>query len=284
MRYIHTFFLFFLYVLSCSDGFAQQNPQKYVIGHWSGGLGICLTSVLNHLFHCEQTQQIPVVFWGKNSPYYTSEGLNGSKNSWEYYFEPVSHLRYEKDDPINYYCLADTSGSFAYYKLSQEKRDLAHSLIQKYIKPNAVVRSKVDRFYKTYLENKKTIGIHIRGTDKKTEEEPVSASRMVRVALKYADENTQFLIATDEQKILNELIALLAGRTVVYYNCTRSQDGNPLHDTSHGRSRSQIAQNGEDVVVEMLLLSKCDIFLHTFSNVSAIPLYFNPSLEHVALR
>ena len=105
---------------------------------------------------------------------------------------------------------------------------------------------------------------------------------MVQEALKYADKDTQFLIATDEKKIFDELIALLADRKVIYYECARSKNGQPLHTAE--RSRTLVAQNGEDVVIEMILLSKCNIFLHTLSNVSAVPLYFNPWLQHVTLR
>lgn len=274
----------------CVNVSSAEQMQKYVIGHWSGGLGVCFHSVLNHICYCEHTQQTPVVYWGSDSLYYTPEGFNGyHENGWDYYFEPISSLRYEKGDTINYY-VQNVIVNFNYHALDEEHRNQAHELIQKYIKPNSIVQSKIDKFYNEHLANKKTIGIHIRGTDKVIEEKPVSAHRMVQEALKYADEETQFFIATDEKKILNELITLLADRKVIYYECARSEDGQPLHQlySKHRQTRvaqkTQVAQNGEDVVIEMILLSKCTVFLHTLSNVSAVPLYFNPSLEHVTLK
>lgn len=264
--------------------FAEQDKEKYVIGHFAGGLGVTLHSVLKHLEYCEHANKIPVVYWGPDSLYYTPEGLNGFKNAWEYYFEPVSPLSYRDTDIIHCYCVWPNGSNFNYYATSPKKRHLGHALIQKYIKPNALVQSKIDRFYTEYLANKRTIGIHIRGTDKIIEEKPVAASRMVEQALEYADAETQFFIATDEKSIFNELMTLLATRKVVYYECARSEDGAPLHCVSKKRSKSQIAQNGEDMVVEMILFSKCDLFLHTLSSVSAIPLYFNPHLDHILLK
>ena len=69
------------------------------------------------------------------------------------------------------------------------------------------MQAKVDRFYNTHLAGKKTIAIHLRGTDKHIEEKPVSPERIIAEALKYADENTQFFLATDEQKLLDAMIS-----------------------------------------------------------------------------
>ncbi len=263
---------------------ADQYGEKYVIGHWSGGMGVCLHSLFNHLTYCEATGKTPVIFWGADSLYWTSKGFNGATNSWEYYFSPASNLEYKKGDVIHYYCEGNQCGSFGYYKTTQEKREQAHQLIKKYIKPNQHVQAKIDQFYRNYFENKRTIGIHIRGTDKVAEEPPVAPYRAVEEALKYADHATQFFIATDEEKILNEMLRLLSGRMVLYYNCQRSRDGNPLHCTYYGRSQNEVAQNGEDVVVEMFLMSFCDLLIHSSSSVSAIPLYLNPNLSHINLK
>jgi len=78
--------------------------------------------------------------------------------------------------------------------------------------------------------------MHIRGTDKRIKERPVPPRVAVEEALKYADESTQFFIATDEKKIFNDLMSLLSGRKVVYYECGRSEDGNPLYINTKKRS------------------------------------------------
>jgi hypothetical protein len=151
----------------------------------------------------------------------------------------------------------------------------------KYIRLNSIVQKKVDQFYNDHLLGKKTIAIHIRGTDKCIEEKPVSPKIAVNEALKHADEHTQFFIASDEQRLFDEMIDLLKERKVVYYDCYRSDNGKPLHVRRKKPSQGQL---GEDVIVEMWLMSKCDMLIHTLSNVSSIPLYINPHLEHITLR
>lgn len=277
MKLIKIYLMRFFLLLT----FTSLQASKYVIGHWSGGMGICLTSTLNHLLYCEHSNLTPVVYWYK-SLYHEPSGFNGKQNEWDYYFLPVSALSYNNGDIVNYFCMHQADcGHFSYYDTSNEKRNLAHQLINKYVIPNSIVKTKIDQFYNKYMVGKQTIAIHIRGTDKQFEEKPVPPSIIVAEALKYADQNTQFFIATDEQKLLNGMLELLQGRDVIYYDCYRSDDGKPLH---HKKPKPSIAQLGEDVIVEMWLMSKCDMLLHTLSNVSSIPLYVNPRLNHIIVR
>lgn len=130
------------------------------------------------------------------------------------------------------------------------------------------------------MVGKHTIGIHLRGTDKITEERPVPPEHIIEVALTQADENTQFLVASDEQKLLDKAVQLLQGYKVIFYDCYRSDNGKPLHTK---KEKPSFAQIGEDVLVEVSLFARCDLLIHTLSNVSAGALYFNPSLKSFLL-
>lgn len=77
------------------------------------------------------------------------------------------------------------------------------------------------------------------------------------------------------------MIALLPERKVLYYDCYRSQDGKPLHVKNR---RPSFAQVGEDVLIEMSLMAKCDLLVHTLSNVSNFPLYLNPKLPDIVFK
>lgn len=258
----------------------QQRSGKYVIGYWPGGMGICITSVLNHLSYCDYYGLTPVVHWA-GGLYNNPHGFNNKYNEWEYYFNPVSNLSYAPRDPINQYSGAGEGwAQFTYYDMSQEKRNFAEALISKYVHPNTIVQSKINQFYNTHMAGKNTIGIHLRGTDKNIEEKTVPPEVIVAEALKYANEDTQFFLATDEKRLLDAMIRLLNGRKVISYDCYRSETGAPLHV----HKRPSFAQVGEDVIVEMWIMSKCDILIHTLSNVSSIPLYINSKLPHVTMR
>jgi tetratricopeptide (TPR) repeat protein len=260
----------------------RSRSDKYVIGHWGwGGMGIYLTSLLNHLLYCETHNLTPVVYW-VNGLYNNPEGFNNQRNGWEYYFNPVSHAHYNHGDAVHKHCgEKEGCGRFNYYDVSDEKRALAGKLITKYVHLNPIVQSKVNQFYNAHIAGRKTIAIHLRGTDKHTEERPVPPLTIITEALKYADHNTQFFLATDEQRLLDEMRTLLNGRKVISYDCYRSENGSPLHTRRPKPSRAQL---GEDVIVEMWLMSKCDILIRTLSNVSSIPLYINPQMPQITIR
>ena len=263
----------------------SAHPSKYVIGHWPGGMGAGLASTLDHLLYCETNNLVPVVYWD-HGVYYNSDGFNGTKNEWGYYFNPVSHLEYNEEDEIHhFYTHSHGCTGFNYYHMSQEKRDVAYRLISKYITLNSVLQAKVDKFYNDHLRGRKTVAIHIRGTDKYTEDLPVPSEIMVAEALKYADENTQFFLATDEKRLLDEMCELLRTKKVIYYNCYRSEDGHALHlgNSPKRPGKPHVSQLGEDVIVEMWLMAKCDVLIHTSSNVSTVPLYINPEMKEVTL-
>ncbi len=258
-----------------------QSHEKYVIGTWRGaGLCVNFNSVLNHIGWCEDNNRTPVVYWDHVSPYYVSQGFNGSDNVWEYYFEPVSHLAYESEDIIHRYH-PDGRWAFNYFAIDPINRSNAHYFISKYIKIKPIVQAKIDHFYQQYMTDRNTIGIHLRGTDKKTEEKLVSPETMINTALKYADSNTQFLIASDDQRLLDKMIQLLPKHKVIYYDCYRSENDKPLHEPYR---KPSFAQLGEDVLVEVSLLAKCTRLIHTYSNVSATILYFNPTMPNVLVR
>lgn len=265
---------------SNSSNSLTGKSNKHVIGSWGAGFGSCFHAVLNHLDYCEKANKTPVVHWGKESFYYDTGGFNGSYNVWEYYFQPISDLYYKKGDRIDYTYDPNGLFTFHYPNIIQSKRDRAATLIKKYINLNELVLSKINSFYQKNMAGKKTIGIHIRGTDKFLEEKIVKPEEMVKEALKYTDQETQFLIASDEKKLFDQIIGLLPNRKVIYYDCYRSENGKPLHI----RSKPSPGKLGEDILIEISLLAQCDLLVHTASNVSSVALYFNHNLPNVLVR
>ncbi len=253
--------------------------EKYVMGVWPwGGVGVCLIAALQHLAYCEKTNKVPVAYWGRDSLYYNPSGFNGEMNNvWEYYFEPLSPLKYSNGDKINNY-VSSSYGTFHSQNLDQQElRDQTNKLWHKYIKPKANIQTKVDQFYKSEMQNKHIVGIHLRGTDITSFLNKINfkMKSIADTALKHATEDSIFYIMSDDLKLFDELCVLLKDRKVISYSCYRSDDGKPLHY----KSKPSPAQVGEDVIVEMLLLAQCDYLVLMESNISAIPLAINNEVD-----
>ena len=257
----------------------KQKPDIHFIGTWWGGFFASFNCVLNHISWCERNGKTPVVYWDERSVYHNPGGFyRKTNNVWEYYFESVSRVYAKPSSTINLeFFPKNESMEFCQDYIDQSTRNKAHSLIAKYIKIRQRTSTKINTFYNRNMLKKHTIGIHLRGTDKFKEVALVDAQKIVEVALQHAHNDTQFFVASDEQRLIQEIRSLLHDRKVISYNCYRSQNGNPLH-LGGGPSA---AQNGEDVLIEASLLSKCNMFIHTLSNVSTGVLYLNPHLPHV---
>jgi hypothetical protein len=268
------------------------NQSRLVIGKTDAGLFSCFLQVLNNLAWCERNNVEPVIYWGEDSLYYQEGGYNGATNVWEYYFEPLSSAGYKQGEPIWRRGLDPDRVRLILapfdkgYKQNLDKafRQQVHALINRHIKVKPSITAKADLFYNEKLAGKKTIGIHLRGTDQFTEvKNEATIFSICEEANKIAAAmfGCQFFIATDEESLLEKAIELLNG-PVIFYDSYRSRNGEAVHvhSSEHAYSRAKL---GEEVLIEVLMFARCDKFIHTRSNVSTAVLFFNPELENKVL-
>ncbi len=315
VNYIPIIFYFFLL---CSSHQAQSLnlPHKIVRGCLGFGFLAEFIWVLNYLEYCNKTQRTPVVYWDSRSSYYSPEGYNGSLNAWEYYFEPVSKDEYYPGDHIvydghfglnsffwDYYeyiknmdlCSPEelksfkkiTHGQFPVYVVyphgnqhlynPQLRKYVKKNVLNRYVKIKDTIQQKIDDFITLKMNGKKTIGVHLRGVHSYGEVPEISISDILKEANLHAAPNVQFFVATDQLPLLQQAIKELKG-PVVYYECQR------FDKTTAPIPGNKLAPRlGEYVLIETMLLSSCDHFIHTISNVSTAVLYFNPKLSHTVL-
>jgi hypothetical protein len=271
-------------------GNATTLCDKFVIGGRADcGFFSNFLGVLNNLHWCEKTNQIPVVYWPKAGLYYDIRGCNGiiSDNIWDYYFYPVSALEYNSQDKINFspfppdsFCVATHPNTSAPYP-DKYWRNYMNNFIKKYIRIKETTLAKIEKFYKENIEGKYTISIHIRGTDKFVEVNPVALDHIFETANKYVP--CQFLVATDDERILNEAKKKLKGN-MIYYNSCRVNRVTGVHNNLHSCAYQSRAYLGEEALIDCILLSRCSRLIHTWSNLSIAALLFNPELEHTHLE
>lgn len=314
--------LFIALFFACFENahaFPDKNA-KIVRGCTGWGFYAEFLWVLNHLHCAVRTNKTPVVYWDSSFAYYLNTGYNGSTNCWEYYFEPVSSLSYKagdhlykllfypEDNPFtvlwNYDQYIDnlallkneqgnkvlkvTSGKFprgTQYPVGNQhlynetfRKYVKEKLIDRFIRPKKQILDQVEFFYQRSMAGKKTIGIHLRGDFVWSEVPFVPTRFLLSEANSYADGNTQYFIATDQQPLLEEAKKGLKGK-VIFFDAQRFN-----HSTAPIAGGSKLHPIlGENVIIEMLLLSRCDYLIHTVSNVSTTVLYFNPTLKHTML-
>jgi hypothetical protein len=167
------------------------------------------------------------------------------------------------------------------------------------------------------------IGIHFRGSDKygngdDDEDGPVHyeyewCEQMVRREMKDAAKqgrhNCKVLVCSDEQPFIEFMRARLPAARVVYTSAIRSSVNtggkhyetkdcidersaspdcveyrNLKHQSVHrGMPDHSAHQKGEDVLIDVLLLSKCHVFLRSRGNVSNFPGYINSHMRIIDL-
>jgi len=259
-----------------------ENNKTITIGCWQAGLLSGFLGVVGNLKWCDRKNVTPIVYWEDHSYYYQPEGYNGSTNVWEYYFEPVSSELWAGQQPdTRNYRAPDGTGVKFLCKHTYEYRVKTNNIIEKYIRIKQPIIDKVEQFYQTNMAGKTTIAIHLRGTDKPTEITMPTAEVLLYEANRQAEkfESVQFLVATDEAKLLQLAQKMLKG-PVINYNSYKATDGRALHTNAAIANRAQL---GEEVLIECLLLSRSQLLIHSHSNVAYCAYFFNPELKTILI-
>jgi hypothetical protein len=283
--------------LLMSQGFplmaAQQvglQTKKYVIGipEQCGFFSIFFATLVNIAWAKKHGRE-PVVYWQKKCAYMQEGGHNGATEPWEYYFEPVSELKYEPGDLVhasqgdpNEFGIPNGPGCYDRAFHSKVKHEM-HEAITKYIRIKSVIQKKIDDFYDQYLKGKAVIGIHLRGTDKDYEATPINHQKVLEQVvrtIKALKPDCYFFIATDEERLLTLAKKILGVDRVISYNSRRSLDGYPVHYLP----KHDGAICGEEILIETQLLARCDIFVHTRSNVATAVMLWNPKIKSVFME
>jgi hypothetical protein len=190
----------------------------------------------------------------------------------------------------------------------------------KYVQLRPHIQNKMDRFVEQHMTGCRVIGIHFRGTDKyaapgDSEDNPVHyeysfCENMVRQHIKTmpGHEPVKILVCSDEQAFIEYMKSKFPTHMLLYTDSIRSTvctDGVDIDSASCGPMDSRPEcklyrslryqsvhlgmkdqssyQKGEDVLLDVLLLSKCKVFLKSRGNVSNFPKYISKELIVVDL-
>ena len=179
-------------------------------------------------------------------------------------------------------------------------RQRAYEIIERYFHLRPYLSDKIENFWSENLRGaKKVLGVHIRGTDAlvnnaerwRKKFDIQNYNNCIKIFIdKYGDDGKVF-VASDDAKLFG-IVKDEFGASIVAYDAVRQEeeDVGMSGDNTKGRAMMPTylckdgglaAQNGEDAVAEMYLLSKCDYLLHNTSGFAHMSLLLNPTMPQV---
>jgi hypothetical protein len=175
-------------------------------------------------------------------------------------------------------------------------RERACAIMRRYLRPRAYLLAKVAAFFETNLRDRPLIGVHARGTDATSPDEVRPHRHNSLVLEKYLrlldalldrEPEAAIFVATDEQAILDALRAAF-GRRIIAYEGVRHVGGKASGSGPLGcimpayiaADRDVAARNGEEAVIDFLLLACCGRLIHNGSSLARTVLLLRPELAH----
>ena len=235
--------------------------------------------------HCESFNLVPNILL--TGPFYTrSKGEN-----WlDYFFENRRLTSANRNLVVNgqiklsHISDIEQLGLPADYG-SKISLEYANHIFWKYLRLRNEILDYVSAFTDKHFGDKTILGIHFRGTDKKSEAKPITWDRVVATISNYIDANPgvdSLFVASDEERFIEWIKQEIKNMEVISHDDTeRSMNGKAIH------AQLGLGDNymkGREALINSLLLSKCNTLIRSSSFLSGWSSIFNPSIPIVMLN
>lgn len=268
--------------------------------------GFCaiVTYVLNGIRKAEESNAIPVIHIDKSNTFDFYDPKYG-ENIWEYFFEPVTPYTYSQVQayvssglisPHQIYTPSTEEVMKAHHreegrlatfwawdppldktKWMEQKRLLGRQYVKKYVYPKANIGEKVNNFTQENFEKYHIIGVHIRGTDFGYAQ-PIKPEtyfqEIDQIVLSQNLKAYKIFLATDQKQFVTIFKAKYGSR-IITYDAFRSED----HIAPYRYKTTSPYKMGEDVLIDVLLLSRSNYLLKGPAAVGEVALWFNQNLK-----
>lgn len=238
--------------------------------------------LLSYLYFADEMGVIPVVEFSRESRYAEKHPVNGTSNPYEYYFIQPANVSLEEIYGMNMVLksrrenivlansLNDQSGG--YVKTDRFLEEMS-GVFAKYIKYNSITQNMLERDAKRIEIWKKTLGVHVRGTDFKYNYNghPVLISpdeyldKVVQIFSKGIYE--QIFLATDDLNALRVFKDYFGSKIVFFDNTIRAEGMESVMNSAPIRENHHYLL-GYEVLRDMDILSRCEGLVAGLSQVS----------------
>jgi hypothetical protein len=177
-------------------------------------------------------------------------------------------------------------------------RRRAGPLIRSFARPRGYICEKAEKFYREQMHGRSVIGVHIRGTDATSQfslaygehrASSLSFPRYVETieSLLRGKPDAAVLVASDAQASVDYMKDVFGNR-VISYGSILHVAGEPAGKGPTGllmpgyicNDPDLAARNGEEAVLEYLLLSRCKHLVHNGSTLARMVLLQEPGMPH----
>jgi hypothetical protein len=218
-----------------------------------------------------------------------SYGQAGDGNIWLHFFEPLpfSELPPERLEVCEYpetgACHVTGKDVYATYRLNSRWRKKYNALFGRFVRIRSFLAERADAIFTSRMAGRCCVGVHYRNPRHAVEcLRPIPPPEVfidrVRKLLP-AGRTAAVVLASDFEPAVDAFRVAFGELLVIQPEVTRvtSLERNQLH---HVAAHQSLAL-GEQVLVDCLLLARCDVLLHVTSNVATTAGYINPELRMV---
>jgi len=280
--------------------FGALVPRKVVICAHAAGFFSNFNKVLNHLvegWKIPGTAEI-AVDWSRDrirpEPYLDGAttfnyGRVEDGNLWERFFAPIScrcgfHL--VEAEAHHYVDMSITHAKAeALYRSGRAWRDEYHAAYRRHVHPLPTIVERVDALHACLIGSRHAIGVHVRDASSAIEQPSGRMPTFEQYAAKVAEilrahEDAVIFVATDVEEALDRFRARFGDRVVCQEGARRSaRHSESWRDAMHLSLPAGDVKYGEEVLVEALMLARCEHFVHCCSNLATAVYMINPEVR-----
>lgn len=180
-------------------------------------------------------------------------------------------------------------------------RNEASKIIQSFVRPRHYIIEKVNLFFELYMQHHPMVGVHIRATDVSNLKTEYNIQRrysfnltsyVLAIEKQLKDmPGVRFFVATDSMHVLQVLTEKYDER-ILYYSSIFQTSAEVTGKGAMGwkmpayltQDSQKAARNGEEAVIDYLLLSQCSYLIHNGSGLARTVLLNKPAMPHENLH
>jgi hypothetical protein len=265
----------------------ESEPYTLVVTAWNGGFFSHVNRVVNHLHHslghdgCAAIR----VEWqvGEHTPLFVY-GTAEDGELWERFFEPLSFPGAPAEERSSWeYADLSMTGLHAYrmYKGGAGWRKDYGRAYANHVRVREDLRGRVEDLWRNGGVASRAIGVHFRHPEHS--HECPRQIPTVEVFIEWTrrllrrERDASIVLATDVREAVDSFREAFGERLLVQPDVARA----PVGETQYEWGAPPGIALGEQTLIDALLLARCDVLLHTTSNIATAAGYMNPNMRMI---